>query len=320
MTDPEALRVHLVERYGFRAQTQFPFDQDVVLLRRDDGPSWVARIFPAERPVSAVERDAAILRWLADRDYPAERCADPDPVSVLDGQAVLVTEVVASVPRAQRRAAIKDAGGIRGLGELLARLHTLQPQPEPEPEALNRPGGAWHHMADGTPADELGVARRWLEEAEEQASVRDLPHFQALADALDAVDACSGLPEALIHPDFVLANVVATPEPAMVLVDWAGAGRGPRLWSLAFLLWAEGAKDLRRVDLAFSGYRRQVQLEDAELERLEAAIPARALVFDIWRLHHHAGSAGDAASNATKTRELARLIAVRVLKQDRSST
>jgi Ser/Thr protein kinase RdoA (MazF antagonist) len=319
MADPEALRVHLAERYGFLAQTQFTFDQDVVLMRRDDGPSWVARVFPAERPIAAVKGDAEILNWLAARGYPAERCADPEPVTVLDGQPVLVTEIVTSVPRAARRAAIKDAGGIRGLGELLGKLHTLAPTTDPD-HPTNRPGGAWHHMADGAPADELSVARRWLDEAEEQASGRDLPHFRDLSDALDAIDACQGLPEALIHPDFVLANVVATPEPGMVLVDWAGAGRGPRLWPLAFLLWAEGAKDLRRVDLALSGYRRRVQLEDAELERLEATIAARPLVFDIWRLHHHASSAADAAEHAAQTRELARAIAARALKQDRRST
>ncbi len=318
MAEPEALRTHLVERYGFHAHTLFTFDQDVVLLRRDDGPNWVARVFPPRRRLAAVQGEAAILRWLEARDYPAERCADPEPVSRLGEETVLVTEAVAAVPRTQRRAAIKDAGGIRGLGALLAKLHTL---PAAERDgALSRPGGAWHHMADGDPAAELAVARDWLDQAQEQAATRDLVHFGRLGEALDAADACTGLPEALIHPDFVLANVVASPEPGMVLVDWAGAGRGPRLWSLAFLLWAEGAKDLRRVDLAFSGYRRQVQLEDAELERLEATIPARALVFDIWRLHHHAGSAGGAAANAAKTRDLARLIAARVLKQDRSST
>jgi Ser/Thr protein kinase RdoA (MazF antagonist) len=318
MTDPEALRVHLVERYGFHAQTQFTFDQDVVLMRRDDGPSWVARVFPAERPISSVEGDAAILKWLAEIGYPAERCADSEPVSVLDGRPVLVTEVVSSVPRAQRRATIKDAGGIRGLGELLARLHTLPI--DGGPEALARPGGAWHHMADGAPSDELEAARRWLDEAEEQAPVRDLPYFRELSDALDAADSCAGLPESLIHPDFVLANVVATPEPGMVLVDWAGAGRGPRLWPLAFLLWAEGAKDLRRVDLALSGYARHVALQDAELERLEATIAARPLVFVIWRLHHHDLNAADAAGHATRARELAGAITARVLKQDRRST
>jgi Ser/Thr protein kinase RdoA (MazF antagonist) len=233
---------------------------------------------------------------------------------VLDGQPVLVTQAVAAVPRAERRAAIKDAGGIRGLGEMMGRLHTLPL--DAEHEVLNRPGGAWHHMADGAPADELSTARRWLDEAEEQAAVRDVPHFRELSDALDAVDSCAGLPEALIHPDFVLANVVATPEPGMVVVDWAGVGRGPRLWPFAFLLWAEGAKDLRRVDLALSGYRRHVQLEDGELERLEATIAARPLVFVIWHLHQRVRNAADAAAHAARARELAREISARVLEQD----
>lgn len=311
MADAEALRTHLLDRYGFHARTLFTFDQDVVLLRRDDGPNWVARVFPPRRPFAAVAGDAAILDWLATQGYPAERCADAQPVSVLDDETVLVTEAVGAVPRAERRVTIKDAGGIRGLGELLGRLHTLPLQPEPA--ALHRAGGAWHHMTEGGPADELRAAGSWLEAAEAQASVRDLVHLGRLADALEAVDACEGLPEALIHPDFVLANVVATPEPGMVLVDWAGAGSGPRLWSLAFLLWAEGFKDLRRVDLAIAGYRRHVQLEEAELERLEAAIAARPLVFDIWRLHQGSRGAEDAAQSAAESRKLARAIAERAL-------
>lgn len=311
MADAEALRTHLVDRYGFHARTLFTLDQDVVLLRRDDGPNWVARVFPPRRPFAAAAGDAAILNWLAAQDYPAERCADPEPVSVLDGETVLVTEAVATVPRTERRVTIKDAGGIRGLGELLGRLHTLPLQPKPA--ALHRAGGAWHHMTDGGPADELRAARGWLEEAEAQAPIRDLAHFGHLNDALERADACEGLPEALIHPDFVLANVVATPEPGMVLVDWAGAGSGPRLWSLAFLLWAEGFKDLRRVDLAVAGYRRHVQLEEAELERLEVAIAARPLVFDIWRLHHGGCGAAEAAERAAETRKLARAVAERAL-------
>jgi Ser/Thr protein kinase RdoA (MazF antagonist) len=66
------------------------------------------------------------------------------------------------------------------------------------------------------------------------------------------------------------------------------------------------------VDLALIGYRRHVQLEDAELERLQAVIAARPLVFDIWRLHHRACAAADAASNLPRTQELARAIAARV--------
>jgi len=321
MAEPEELRAHLADVYGFRAERMFNLDEGVVLLRRDDGPSWVARVFGPGRPEAAVRGDAAVLDWLAAVEYPAERCAAGEPVSRLGDATVLVTEAVAAVPRAQRRSAIKDAGGIRGLGALLGRLHTLE---RPEAGAgrpgggagwpsggAGRPGGGWHHMADGLPADELAVAESWLEDAEADASFRDLAHYSALAEALDFADACGGLPEAFTHPDFALPNVVATAEPAMVLVDWAGAGVGPRLWSLAFLLCAEGSKDLRRVELALSGYCRHVTLEPEELARLEGAICARPLVLDIWRMHNRGMGAADAARRADEVRELARAIAAR---------
>lgn len=306
--EAEELRSHLAQRHGFRAHTLLHFDEDVVLARRDAGPSWVARVFGPQRDRAAVEGDAAVLRWLAEQDFPAERCAVTDPVSSLGAHTVLVTEAVAAVPRAQRRQAIKDAGGIRGLGELLARLHTLA---LPEGPAA-RPGGGWHHLVDGTPADELATAGQWLEQCEADASFRDVAFYGQLAEALAFADGCDGLPPAFTHPDFVLANVVATPEPSMVLVDWAGAGVGPRLAALAFLLWAEGAKDLRRVDLALAGYARHAQLTHDELARLEAAIVARPLVLDIWRLRHRGLTAAAAAAAAAEHRGLARLIAERV--------
>jgi Ser/Thr protein kinase RdoA (MazF antagonist) len=307
MPSAEDLRSHIAERYGFRAHTLFKFDEDVVLLRRDDGPSWVARVFSPQRPVDAVAGDADVLRWLAGHDYPAERCATAEPVSTLGDCTVLVTEAVAAVPRAQRRQTIKDAGGIRGLGELLGVLHTL-----PLDGAPARPGGGWHHMADGSPADELAAAAQWLEAAEADASFRDVAHYGALADALEFADGGDGLPQSFTHPDFVLANVVAAAGPAMVLVDWAGAGRGPRLSALAFLLWAEGGKDLRRVDLALSGYCRRVGLEHAEIARLEGAITARPLALNIWRLRHRGLSAADAAQRAADDRRLAGVITARV--------
>jgi Ser/Thr protein kinase RdoA (MazF antagonist) len=315
MADLEALRAHLIDTYGFRAHSVFSFEDDVTLMRDVDDTAWVVRTFGPARSRAAVEGDAAILAWLEQNDYPAERLADPEAVSSTADATVLVTRAVRAVPRSRRRETIKDAGGIRGLGELLGRLHTL----ELDAEAVRRPGGAWHHMADGSPAAELAVAEDWLTDAQERAGVRELAHFGVLADALEAVDDCAGLPEALIHPDFVLANVVATEAwttgtaPAMVLVDWAASGRGPRLWSLAFLLFAEGAKDLRRVDLAIDGYRRHVHLETAELDRLASVIAARPLIFDIWRLHHLSRAAADAAAAIDRRRALATAITERVL-------
>jgi Ser/Thr protein kinase RdoA (MazF antagonist) len=305
MTDVEELRAHLVDRYGIRVQAMLTLDQDVILMRRSDGPSWVARVFPAARGVDAVRGDAEILNWLSQVGYPAERTATDEPVSELDGRPVLVTEAVASARGPDRRRAIKDAGGIRRLGELLGELHTLA-VPAGSP---SRPGGAWHHLATGRPSGELEAAAEMLAQAQARAPARELGRFMTLAEELDSLDAGDGLPEAFLHPDFVLANVVATPQPGMVLVDWAGAGVGPRLWSLAFLLWAEGAKDPRRAALALSGYARQVKLEREELARLPALMRARPLIFDIWRLHGGHKSAAAIVSDALDVRRLVETIA-----------
>jgi Ser/Thr protein kinase RdoA (MazF antagonist) len=308
MADVEELRAHLVDRYAIHVQAMLTLDQDVILMRRSDGPSWVARVFGGERPADLVQGDAEILKWLAQVGYPAERCATEQPVSTLDGRAVLVTEAVTSARGPDRRKAIKDAGGIRRLGELLGALATIR-VPSGAP---SRPGGAWHHLATGGPAAELEAATVMLEEAEARAPARELGVFTSLTEELDSLDAGEGLPEGFLHPDFVLANVVATTEPGMVLVDWAGAGVGPRLWALAFLLWAEAAKDPRRAALALAGYRQHVRLEPEELERLPAMMRARPLIFDIWRLRGGTKSAAAVAADALETRRLVDTIARRL--------
>jgi len=201
-----------------------------------------------------VAGDAAILRCLAAHEFPAERCAADEPVSALDGRSVLVTEWAAPVPRTERRDAIRAAGGLTHLGALLGRLHTL------DDGAVARPGGAWHHLADGLPSAEVAAASRMLADAAPRIPDVERAAFDALRAEVDALDAAEGLPVGLIHPDLVLANVVATPG-GMVLVDWAGAGRGPRLWSLAFLLYVEAAKDPRRAGAVLLGYREHVTLE-----------------------------------------------------------
>ena len=84
-----------------------------------------------------------------------------------------MTEVEALEALLVQQTAIKDAGGIRGLGELLGRLHTLPLPPAP----ASRPGGAWHHIAEGSPTDELSAAAEWLDAAEAEAPARELAHF-----------------------------------------------------------------------------------------------------------------------------------------------
>jgi hypothetical protein len=173
-----------------------------------------------------VAGDAAILRYLAAHEFPAERCAADEPVSDLDGRSVLVTGWADPVPRQQRWDAIRAAAGLSHLGALLGRLHTLDAVPAAGTGvtpaagtggmgmgdgAVARPGGAWHHLADGLPSAEIAAASQMLAEATPLIPDTERAAFDALRAEVAALDAAEGLPEALIHPDFVLANVVATP-------------------------------------------------------------------------------------------------------------
>jgi Ser/Thr protein kinase RdoA (MazF antagonist) len=292
---------HLDLAHGLRISALSQLDLGVYRADRTEGPALVVRVFPALRPHAAVAGDAEILELLADSDFSSERIAAPEPLSVLYGQSVLVTEYVESVPRSERRDAIRAAGGLRRLGEMLGQLHALPVHGG----AAARTGGGWHHLVDGSPQDEIEAARALLADCADRVPAGGERAYQSLRQELSELDSGAGLPQALTHPDFVLANVVAEPGGGMVVVDWAGAGRGPRAWSLAFLLWAEGAKNLARVDLVAAGYRRHVQLEPEELRRLPAMLGARPAVLAAWSFCLGRLSLADAARTAAEARSVA---------------
>jgi Ser/Thr protein kinase RdoA (MazF antagonist) len=300
------LRAHLSAEYGIVGAAMTELDVGVGRAERSDGRDWVARWFPPGRAAAAADGDAEILRYLAQRDFPAERVAAAAPVSSLDGRPVLVTEWAAPVPRERRRQAIQAAGGLRQLGAMLGRLHALPAGTG----ALARPGGGWHHLADGSPTGEVAAASRMLADAAHRFAGAERDAYQELRAEVSALDAGQGLPEALTHPDFVLANVVAT-EDGMVVVDWAGTGRGPRAWSLAFLLYAEGAKDLRRASLVLDGYRGHVRLSPGELDRLAGIIVARPLILSAWSVCTGRSTPAEAVAHAAGLRPLAEAIAAR---------
>lgn len=70
----------------------------------------------------------------------------------------------------------------------------------------------------------------------------------------------------------------------MVLVDWTGAGRGPRAWSLAFLLFSAGARGLDRV---------------------------RPAMFEVWAFAHGRKSLVAAIRGTAETGERAAAVATR---------
>jgi Ser/Thr protein kinase RdoA (MazF antagonist) len=238
-------------------------------VHRLDGPDWVARVFAAPRERTDVEGDAQILRALERGGFPAERCAAAEPVTSFDITTVLVTEFV------EGDRSRPNGSTYAWLGGLLGRLHSRA-------AADVRPGGAWHHLVPrGTPADEVQAARLIVERA--RPARASVPYDRLLA-RVEGSDPATDLPHAFVHPDFVPANAITTEDERPVIIDWANSGRGPRVWSLGFLLWAAGARDLRLVDALVSRYRRHCELEAAELDRLAGAIRARALMIDCWSL------------------------------------
>jgi Ser/Thr protein kinase RdoA (MazF antagonist) len=302
------VKTHIESHYGVEVADVAALDIGVYRLELADGTSWVARFFPARRSLEAAEGDAEVLRFLAGHDFAAEKPAAIGAVSQADGRPVLVTEFVTPVPPRRRREAIVAVGGLRYLGSELGRLHSLPPAPA----SVGRPGGAWHHLADGSPHLETQAVKAMLAGSEARVAAGEAAMYEYLATAVERVDSGEGLPQALIHPDYVLGNVVASASGGLVLVDWTGAGIGPRLWNLAWFLYAEGAKSLARVDRVLEGYRQHVELGEDELVRMESVMRARPLTLQIWSWAAGNRTLAATAGAVAESAELASDVADRV--------
>jgi Ser/Thr protein kinase RdoA (MazF antagonist) len=62
----------------------------------------------------------------------------------------------------------------------------------------------------------------------------------------------------------------------VVGINWRGAGRGPRLSDLAWLLWGTH-RNPAAVEAIVDAYRRHIELTEEELDRLEAVMYIRPL-------------------------------------------
>jgi Ser/Thr protein kinase RdoA (MazF antagonist) len=274
----DTLPAHLEAVFGVTAAKVQQLDVGVFRVDRRPGTPVVVRMFSARRAHEAVLGDLAVLELLRAAEFPAERPFGPEPVSRHDGQSVLVTAFVRAVPESARPA----GDPIAALGSLVARLH-LAARPA---GAADRPAGALHHYAEGTPADELAAARRWLRDIEPRVAVADRDQLEVLQRALAGADDATGLPEAFVHPDPVPKNTIFT-SGGPVLVDWAGAGWGPRLASLALVLrssWA-GPRFVR-------GYAAAVELGGEERRRAPDILMTRALIDIAFRVCREPGKVG----------------------------
>jgi Ser/Thr protein kinase RdoA (MazF antagonist) len=265
----ESLAPHLENTYGITVTKISRLDVGVFRVDRGDrGTPLVARLFSSRRPHEAAAGDLAVLRYLAEVGFPAERPFGNDALTSHEGQALLVTEFVKQVAKPKR-----PKYPILTLGAMVGRLHGFA-----VPEGADRPAGALHHFAEGTMRDELRVVASWLDAVEDRVPREGKDALDTIRAALATADGADGLPEALVHPDPVPKNVIFTAD-GPVLVDWTSAGRGPRLASMALVLrsgWA--AVPFMR------GYTRIVTLTDDERERLAGLLFSRQLIDLVFRL------------------------------------
>lgn len=141
----------------------------------------MARLFPAARALEQVEGDAAVLRFLDEQGFPAERCACPEPTSVHSGQGVLLTELVPGDVLTDGSSA-----AFRRLGELLGRLHAL-----PEGSgAVAREAGALHvHcVQEGGLRNGLDTALGWLREAEHRITPEQESSYESTLERMRSFD------------------------------------------------------------------------------------------------------------------------------------
>jgi len=272
----ERLAAHLRDRYGIDAVAATKTSQHhdhVFRIDRGDGDPWIARAFSPARPREGVEGDAAILRFLERQDYPAERLATGDAVSVCDDSTVLVTRFVSGRPLPM---AVGHEGSEKFaiMGDLLGRLHTL-----PFDESASRPGGASGDDPgrEGSPRQDLLAALAFLDAVDTKVAPADRERFEQLRGMVRSADDGQGLPEALLHGNLLHApDHVIVSEHGPVAINWKAAGRGPRLADFAWLMWGTWGNE-EWIQLAVDAYRRHVELTGEELERLEAVMYIRPL-------------------------------------------
>jgi methyltransferase (TIGR00027 family) len=268
----ETLAAHLEDVYGVPVAGAGELDHGVHRVQRVDGSTWIARVFPASRSLDAVREDAELLAWLRKAGIPVERLAAPDPVSLHEGQAVLVTEFAPGHEPPRRPASFER------LGALLARIHTLPADALP----ANRPGGAWHHLLfDATVSEELAAAAALLHDARHRVPRGGAADYDRLVEALDLAWVPPDLPAGVVHPDFVSRNLLQADDGSLTVVDWSGAGLGARLVSLGCLLWSVAGHG-PSLDAAARGYSSKVALEPVELDHLPAAMAVRPAILACW--------------------------------------
>lgn len=227
---------------------------------RDDNARYILKRAGPSKNSTAVMKDAEVFVFLNEAGFPA-----PTLIKTVDGATYaeedtslfyLLSYIDGSEPD-------RNVVDYAGLGELTARLHTLEGYGnETEftaaaevPRMIKR-------------AERFDIDPRYIE------LVNDLPDFSAL-------------PKCLIHTDIGAQNALKEASGQIVLIDWDDAGIGTRILDLGFPLICDFvSKDLvfdaDRARAFYSSYAKKVALTDAEKSHLFDAGMLYALSYTIF--------------------------------------
>ncbi len=284
----ETITTHLQERCSLTVVDVASVDQDVftVTTKETDRP-LVARIFCQPGVDGYIHDLAQLLTHLREHGFPAEECSELWPVSKfqdIDG-CVMLTKFASGV------APPRNKETFYRLGKLMGKLHNI---PIPDKLANHRAGG-WHHVTlPGGITDEcaavLGMMEKFGTGKPDSENVR---HISKLREALTEVHtAClDELPLSLVHPDLVPSNIIAEAGTGQydkwTVVDWAGAGVGPRMPALGFLLAVAASRGtFGLVNIVMKGYMESgARLEPVELGQcLPICMYERILILRCWEV------------------------------------
>ena len=233
---------------------------------------WVLRIFSFDD--QSVTSLAQILLFLAQQGYPAEQvvtAVNNDAVVKNEGLQFLVTRFVEGFPVNYLPSTLHL------LGKTLGRLHALS--------VVNTTALP---MAEMLPTPELAYA--WLQLANVADIVPNIlqPDYDRLANAVYTLNRCENAPLVVIHNDCHPSNAIRTSSKEVLLIDWLGAGLGPAVIDVGFLLVSceipFGGMPLfsiskERISAIIDGYCKYRTLTSMELDLLPDAIRFRALVY-----------------------------------------
>lgn len=265
--------------YGFEVAALQSLDSDsgkhIYQIEQASGQQLALRAYPAMNDGDTVQNLAAMLLFLEEQGYPAERVIrslEGDAVSIVpDGWQLLITSFI------EGTLTDYSPASLRLLGTMLGRLHALQP-----------PSAAILPLAENRPATEIPWAMGQLTSVAAQVPGHLQSRYETLLAALHTIDFCEDLPRVVIHNDCHPANTVSTPTGEIVLIDWEGAGMGSAILDVGFLLiscdkpslWVPKLEpDPRRVAAIIDGYCQHHLLTLPELNKLPDAIRFRSIVY-----------------------------------------